>query len=285
MNATFALLLPVVLLAAGYAVAVLLAGTLLRLLDDAGFVTANYRGRQIPKGMGIAVPLAALLPIGTLLWWGAPVPLVSLWIALLFGMGFLGLFDDAAGNRAHGGFHQHFRALLAGRATTGALKALYGGALALFAGWSLAGDWRRGLVAAAVVALAANAVNLLDVRPGRALKGFALLAAAGAAGVAVLAEPGSWHWFHLSAGASTAGAAAALLRGDLRGEHMLGDAGSNVLGAAAGLLIAAAPLWWQGLWCLLLVLMHLYSERASLTELIERVELLRRFDRWGRSDP
>lgn len=154
--------------------------------------------------------------------------------------------------------------------------------MALFAGWSLAGTLPRALLSGAVIALSANAINLLDVRPGRALKGFAVLAGAGACGIALLGQPAPWHWFHLAAGAAVVGAAAALLGGDLRGEHMLGDAGSNLFGSVGGLLLAAGPSWWQGVWALLLVAMHLYAERRSITQAIEGVKILDRLDRWGR---
>lgn len=276
------LLMVLALGASGYAAAALLVPALVRVLADGGFVGKNFRGRPIPKGMGVAVPLATLPPLALMAWMGAPISLILMWLALQFGMAFLGLFDDAAGDRRHGGFREHFRALLAGRVTTGALKALYGGGLALLAGWALTGTLPRALLAGAVIALAANAINLLDVRPGRALKGFALLAGAGVCGIALWNPPAPWHWFHLAAGAAVAGAGAALLGGDLRGEHMLGDAGSNLFGSVGGLLLAAGPLWWQGVWALLLVAMHLYAERRSLTRAIEGVKLLDLLDRWGR---
>ena len=266
-----------------YALATVTVRSVKPLMAHSGFVAANFEGRSIPKGVGIVLPLSALPPIGVQLWLGGSAALVSLWIAVLCGMGLLGLFDDTAGDRSHGGFHQHFRALLAGRATTGAIKALYGGGLGLYAGWALSGgSLLRALVGAAVIALATNAVNLLDVRPGRALKGQLLLALAGAVGMLYSVPSPQWHAQHLAAGTAVAGASMALWRGDLRGEHMLGDAGSNVLGAAGGMLIAASALWWQLIWLAALAWVHVYAERRSLTEVIERLPWLDRLDRWGR---
>ncbi len=265
-----------------YVLACGLRGALCALMVDAEFVAPNYRNERIPKGLGILIPLAAILPIGALVWIDEGTSVTALWLALLFGMGFLGLLDDTAGEGSHGGFHQHFKALFAGRATTGGLKALFGGALSLYAGWLLSDSVVRALIAASVIALSTNAINLLDVRPGRALKGFALLMTAGAIGF-VIARPLEWHTVHQAAGAAVVGAAAALWAGDHRAAYMLGDAGSNVLGACAGLWLAAAPLGWQLTWLLLLLALHLYSERHSITETIERVALLNRIDRWGRS--
>lgn len=267
--------------AAAYAFSRTLRGALSTLMIDSDFVAANYRGERIPKGMGILIPLAALVPIAALAWFGASAAIVTLWLALLFGMAFLGLFDDAAGDRSHGGFHEHFRALFSGKATTGGLKALYGGALSLYAGWSLSDTYVDALVAAVVIALATNAVNLLDVRPGRALKGYSLLMLVGGSGL-LLGTAQSWHWGHLSAGVATLGAALPLWSGDHSGEYMLGDAGSNVLGVSAGLWLAATPLWWQLVWLGVLLSLHVIAERYSVTEIIGKVEFLDRIDRWGR---
>lgn len=262
----------------------------LALLREGGMIRKNYLGRQLPVGAGVVVPLASLGPWLLLVALGRGVrdeaSPVFLWIALLFGMSFLGLLDDAAGDRRRTGFSGHVRALVEGKPTTGSLKALFGGLLALSAGLSLHGLSVAALVSGAVVALSANAVNLLDVRPGRALKGTALLSAAAA--VANLAHgwphaPGSvWPVHHWAAWSASMGAALALWRGDHKGEWMLGDAGANAVGAAAGLLAAAAPLAWQGALLAVLVAVHLYSEKRSLSRLIEASPLLDRLDRWGR---
>lgn len=273
--------IPIGMATAAYLLARILRQALCPMMSAAGFVATNYRGQSIPKGMGIVVPLASLIPIAVLAWLGGSGGSATLWIALLFGMAFLGLFDDAAGDRSRGGFHQHFRALLSGQTTTGALKAIYGGALALYAGWVLGRGFVATLVAALLIALATNAVNLLDVRPGRALKGFALLWTAGAVGIAFLGV--GVPWVHFGAAAATVGAAFALWRGDVRGQFMLGDAGANVLGVSCGLLLATSPFWWQLIWTCLLLGLHLVAERSSLTEVIERVGVLNRVDRWGRS--
>ena len=58
--------------------------------------------------------------------------------------------------------------------------------------------------------------------------------------------------------------------GDLTGKFMLGDAGSNVLGAVVGMGLAVGlGLYWRlGVLALLLVL-NLLSERYSFTRLID----------------
>lgn len=126
-------------------------------------------------------------------------------------------------------------------------------------------------VDAVLVAGSANLVNLLDLRPGRALK------VTTAAGLALLA-PGRSRSM-----ASALVGAAAVLPEDLAGESMLGDCGANALGGLLGLalvrglgprgrLVAAATV--TGL--------TLASERVSFTRVIESTPGLRELDAWGR---
>ncbi|HVM02671.1 MAG TPA: hypothetical protein VM263_08370 [Acidimicrobiales bacterium] len=128
---------------------------------------------------------------------------------------------------------------------------------------------------AALVALAANLGNLLDRRPGRAIK-------AGVAAFVVLAAatgaPG-----RLAAVAVVAGAAAGLLLDDLRERLMLGDTGANALGGAVGLgvVVACAPATRTAALAVVLAL-NLASEVVSFGRVIDAVPPLRAVDRWGR---
>jgi hypothetical protein len=121
------------------------------------------------------------------------------------------------------------------------------------------------LLDGAVVAGAANLLNLFDLRPGRALK-------VGLLGAVAVGAPGP------------AGAAAALLPADLRERVMLGDAGANALGALLGL---AAVHRWTSRTARLGVLAGLTavtgaSEVVSFTSVIERTPPLRALDALGR---
>jgi hypothetical protein len=128
------------------------------------------------------------------------------------------------------------------------------------------------LLGAGVIAGTANLVNLLDLRPGRALKAGLLvgapLATAGAgAGIA----------------AGAVGAAGGLLPADLDEQIMLGDAGANALGALLGTALAArtGP---AGRAALLagLVALTAASEKVSFTQVIQRTPVLRELDALGR---
>ena len=85
---------------------------------------------------------------------------------------------------------------------------------------------------ALVVTLATNLFNLLDLRPGRAVKAFVLLGAGLVVGewsLDLVGALGLWIAPILVAGAY-----------DLRERAMLGDSGSNVVGAVAGAWLVLA---------------------------------------------
>jgi hypothetical protein len=127
------------------------------------------------------------------------------------------------------------------------------------------------LLGAGVIAGTANLLNLLDLRPGRALKAGALIGVPLAIG-----RNGG-----VAAGAL--GAGAALAQADLNEEIMLGDAGANAFGALLGLALAArtGP---AGRALVLTVLAGLTaaSEKVSFTKVIQDTPWLRRADELGR---
>jgi hypothetical protein len=81
------------------------------------------------------------------------------------------------------------------------------------------------------------------------------------------------------------GAAIAFFPSDLRERAMLGDTGSNVLGAALGYgMLQLAPAWRVAVLAAL-VWLTLVSERRSFGEIIEGSKLLRFLDGLGRGEP
>jgi hypothetical protein len=161
----------------------------------------------------------------------------------------LGLADDLWSGPERG-FREHLRS---GR-TTGMLKLIGIPAVGLLA--------TRRLSGALLVGLAANALNQLDTRPGRALKAYL-------AGALALDAP--------------VGIAVLLLPYDLREMAMLGDAGSNALGAVLGLK-SVERFTGRGRWVAIGALagLTLLGERASIGAWIERTPGLAWIDRLGR---
>lgn len=198
-------------------------------------------------------------------------------IVLIFGFFILGLIDDVAGGGQEKGFTGHFHAMRRAELTSGAIKAIGG----LFIAFIAAGVWelRIGLTLldAVLIALSANLINLLDLRPGRAVKVYALawIPVAGASTASA----------YLPISAVVTAAALAWLPADLSEKGMLGDAGSNTLGAVlgAGFALALAPLP-KLIVLLFLVMLTVMSEKWSFSEAIDRIAPLRWLDGLGRTD-
>lgn len=215
----------------------------------------NHRGRPVTLLAGPALVVAAT--VATAL----PGPAAA--VAGL-GAAAVGAYDDLAGDQdAAKGFRGHAAALRRGRVTSGTAKVLGIGTAGLVASALLGGSRRDVLVGGAVVAGAANLLNLLDLRPGRALK-------AGAAAALLLRQPGP------------AAAALALLPADLNERTMLGDAGANGLGALLGLALLHRRPSRRVPALAVLVLATAASEAVSYSRVIDAVPPLRWVDRAGR---
>ncbi|WP_018353212.1 hypothetical protein [Longispora albida] len=240
----------------------------------------NHRGRTVSLAAGPAVAVAAAGAAAV----GAPtLPVAAAALAAGLGSGAVGLYDDVVGNRPDQktakGFRGHLSALKQGKVTSGLVKIGGIGAAGLIASALLGGGRHRTaagraahvLLGAGVIAGSANLLNLLDLRPGRALKAALLTGAplmGGAAG-------------GLAAG--PVGAAGVLLADDLDERVMLGDAGANALGALLGLAVAArsGPVS-RGVILAGLAGLTLASEKVSFTKVIERTPVLRELDALGR---
>jgi hypothetical protein len=212
--------------------------------DAAGFV---HRGRQLldallacgPQGRsfrGLRLPL-----VGAAAAAGRPRAAQAAAAA--------GMVDDLWSGPERG-----FRAHLRSGNTTGVLKLVVIPLAGLVATRKVSG--------ALLVGLAANFLNQLDTRPGRALKAYLLgaLAVDAPKGVAVL-----------------------LLPYDLGERTMLGDCGSNALGALLGLRSVSrlgGPARWLAIGAL--AGLTALGERRSLGELIERTPVLSHLDALGR---
>jgi UDP-N-acetylmuramyl pentapeptide phosphotransferase/UDP-N-acetylglucosamine-1-phosphate transferase len=274
-------------LAVSLVVAIAAAPAALRELERRGLVRENYRGVRVAFPLGLAAIAASVLALGPLaiadhvtdgeVWppTGAPLGIAGV-VLYVIGVGVLGLIDDVLGAGDERGWRGHARAAAAGGFSPGLVKAAGAAGLALFvlAGSGLdTGDY---LLAAAVLVLATNLFNLLDLRPGRSLKALVLLGA----GLTVATMDLDPLW----ALGLFAGPLLVLFPLDLAERGMLGDTGSNVVGAVAGLwLILSLDTTGQLVALALIGTATIYGEFRSISRLIDRTPGLRHLDSLGRS--
>jgi UDP-N-acetylmuramyl pentapeptide phosphotransferase/UDP-N-acetylglucosamine-1-phosphate transferase len=257
-----------------------------KLLRRAGAVRRNYRAAEVafPGGLALATSVGVSVWLaGLCAGCGIGVGNFSgLWLLYFLGVSALGLVDDlfglGAGSRwlVYGrGLRGHARTLLQGGVSTGLLKALGAFVLALFVLRGTRPDTAQYLLAVAVVVALTNLFNMFDLRPGRCVKAFCVLGA--------VVTLGSGNLRGLWAFGPFIGPVLAWLPLDLRERAMLGDTGSNAVGAVAGLWVASyVPVSGQLATLCVVVLITIYGEFRSLSELIERTPLLRRLDSLGR---
>jgi UDP-GlcNAc:undecaprenyl-phosphate GlcNAc-1-phosphate transferase len=277
-------------------VAALVVPPLVRALREQGFVTTNYRGAPLPFPTGMAIPVAAMLAL-------VPLALVQELgdvtvfrpgaypaVTYVLGVALLGLIDDFVGSgifsarrlerpgeepQAPRGWRGHGREILGGGFSTGAAKAAGSLGLALFA---LSGQHQSTadyLVGVGVLVLATNLFNLLDLRPGRSAKVLILLGTA--------LSLGAWDASGLWTVGLFVGPILVLVPFDLRERGMLGDTGSNAIGAVAGLwLVATLSTTGQAIALAVMAVVTVYGEFRSISALIERTPGLRQLDSLGR---
>ncbi|SDC37502.1 Glycosyl transferase family 4 [Paenibacillus sp. UNCCL117] len=252
---------------------------------------ANYRGEQVPTAGGLLLwlLLAGGFAAGRMTLPAADLARTADFAAAASLVAGAGLLDDLIGQRDIKGIGGHLRewrrtSIL----TTGICKLLAAAGGAFLVLLPQADRHMDSLLLvplqALLIMLSANSVNLLDLRPGRAGKAALLVmtatavwyAAAGGAGPQANALWLSGLW-PVMIGAGI------LLVPDLRRRLMLGDTGANLLGFAAGVAITqTAAIAAQAVICGLLLLLHLYTARRSLTVFIARHRLLHWLDEMGR---
>ncbi len=267
------------LIAPGFLV-VFLEGPFGRLLARLGQTRPNYLGDPIPVGFGILLAAAALPAYVTGIvqrietQWAIPLMTAVLVFCAL------GAMDDIQGDRSVGGLKGHLREFVVKRRiTTGLVKALAGTWVALILSAALLPhSWGDLLVTAALIALMANALNLVDTRPVRACAAFLALSAGTLLSFLPRAAP-AMLW-------AMPGTVIGLLPVERGRRGMLGDSGANMLGATLGLSMALAfPFWGRITVVMGLVAFHIFTEVTSLNGFIERHGVLRRVDAWIQGPP
>lgn len=259
----------------------ILFGPTMRMLSGANCTKPNWRKHYVVSSFGILLPIVlissgAVFSLQFVARTGARFGPegFTLLLSLITATAFVGFIDDVIGNRVIGGLRGHFSQMRFGIMTTGTLKAVIGLSISIIVAAAVSGTALLFLLNAAVITLSMNAVNLFDLRPGRAIKVFSIAAAGTFA-----ASFGAGFW---SLWGFIIPPVLGLLWGDLKERSMIGDAGANALGAILGFSFVLNLSWITNLVILgVLVALHVVSERFSISAFVERTPVLRQLDELG----
>lgn len=250
-------------------------GPLLNFLREAGFTAKNFKGSEVPVGTGllwgwVLLACTALIGlVGTLV--GDVAGLINeLYIlaALVAGVTLLGFIDDTAKTEERG-LRSHIRAFFNGKITSGFLKATGGLVISLIIATHFTSSPQLIILNALIIGLFMNFINLLDLRPGRALVTFIILA--NMVMVASFFSSGMSLSFSWAFWGIILAPASAIFLSEIRGQSMLGDTGSNTLGAVLGyVVIANFETDIKVAVLIFLLAFNFIADRVSITKLLER---------------
>lgn len=240
----------------------------------------NYKGDIIPVGIGVVIiPVTIINNIFINIFNRDNIETQQFMLFFLVGimtMASVGLIDDLIGNRHQVGFKGHIISLFKGKLTTGGLKAIIGGLIGLFLGGLIGSSILEVIVNASILALFTNFINLLDLRPGRALKGFLF--------ICILFIINNIYSEIKVILFSIIGYAVGCLPQDIKEKAMMGDVGSNTLGIILGIVtIISYTLIVKYIILALLITIHIITEKYSLTSIIKNNSILNFVDELGRS--
>lgn len=269
-----------------YVLASFVFPSLLRLFSEAGLVKSNYRNQKTPAAGGVL--LTVIVPVVTaigIIFKVSPFTnqITFIFLFVLITIGFMGFFDDQLGIHEVKGFKGHFRMLFEEKKlTSGAFKAIFGAIVALIFSFGTAefikGNWWIGTLIAnfLLVVLAANTINIFDLRPGRAGKVYLF-------GFIIILLFSKKFESYTGLFIPILAIMIYYLSFDLKEKVMLGDSGANLLGASLGMMMA----WMLNdigkiVSMIILVGLQLIAERYSLTEIIKQYRVLRYIDELGR---
>jgi len=263
----------IILTILSFAITRFILSPLKKFIINAGAVRKNYLGNQIPIGLGLVLMFGTIPSFFIYSLFTKDENIYFLFLILTITI-LVGFIDDILGDHSVKGLKGHIFILLKKRElTSGALKAIIISLISIFIGLYY---WENLILFAlnfVILILTTNMFNLFDVRPGRVIKIYLLI-------FMMLFIPFPPTRTYLSIIFASVLAYAPL---DFKGKGMLGDTGSNFLGMSIGLsLVLNLSYFSKAIVFILLVILHIYTEKKSLTELIEKIRILRLIDNMGR---
>ncbi|MTI70208.1 MAG: phospho-N-acetylmuramoyl-pentapeptide-transferase [Firmicutes bacterium] len=246
------------------------------LLKENKCVSNNYQNKIIPIGIGIVfLFVQSIICFGVIFIVYNDNINIYAYIFCITIMGFVGFIDDVIGNNVIKGFKGHIKALIVGRLTTGGLKAVSGLVCSIIYSIIISENIYNLLINIIIISLFTNLINLLDLRPGRAIKAFFIIS------VLLLCTSLKLRYNFLIF--SAIGIILVVFPLDLRGKVMLGDVGSNSLGMTLGIFcVTTQSINYKIIILIILVFLHVFSEYYSFSKVISKLKVLNFIDSLGR---
>lgn len=256
------------------------------------FLVTNYEGKEVVVCgfiifAGSFLSYSAAIIFAYMVNWDLGIFLTLPLAAMIFGTAvgtIAGIIDDLV-ITPEKGFKGHIQALIKGNMNSGILKILLIGMASFMFSFTISGTIIEIIVSAVLISLTANFINLLDLRPGRALKIHLLFLFATLFLGSFTLEyerilPVFFYWFTWLVPLLI------FLIMDLRKRVILGDGGSNSIGFLLGASWAymIENLYLKVFLLTIILLVNIYAEFGSITILVERNDFLRKLDNWGRSE-
>ena len=250
----------------------------INLLKNAGCISSNYRNLKVIYGIGIVfVPIEiTTLALAMILYNNEYLNYTSYLFAVC-AIGFAGLLDDLIGNKQIKGLKNHVVSFAKGVLTTGFIKAFIGIISSIIISLENSKNLFDFTLNILIIALFTNALNLMDLRPGRCIKVFLFL------GFIILAINLSKTLALLPLIIMLV-ASIIYAKYDLKEICILGDTGSNILGITLGYFSTVTFNSTNKIIIFLgLFVINALAEKFSLTKLISNNKVLNYIDTLGRS--
>ena len=254
---------------------VLLKQRILVFLKQKNMVVENYMGKQIVTGGGLLLLFPCLLAV-------FPKLLIEyktnyiFYILIVLSLTFSGILDDILGDSSAKGIIGHTRCFIKGGFSTGIMKALTGGIIGILLALSRYETPIGFFLDIIMFPLCINLINLLDLRPGRAIKGFSTL-------LFLIAISSGFKeiWIVLPMITSLC----CYLKGEMEERYMLGDTGANLIGGILGFYaVITLPMQGKLILTIFLITIQLFAEFYSLSRWIDTIPLLRKIDQFGKKN-
>lgn len=252
----------------------------LRFLESNHMITKNYNNRFVynPAGIFFSIHILLISTIVYIIYKSIgyneyEIHIIPLIIGVL-SSSMAGYIDDNSKDISKG-IIGHGKMILKGELTGGSIKAFTGILTSLLVSYIMF-DGYNILLNSLLISLMQNFINLMDLRPGRAVKVYIAISL-------ILMPLVYLNMPYFTINLAVIVSLLFYLPHEFREVCMMGDTGSNVLGIVIGIIASSVEsMYFRIILLFILVTAQVYAEKKSINKLIENNVILNYIDMWGR---